>query len=54
MKDWLIKKRVNSNLNESKSNFLANKTVTHVLKLYVKNNMIQNNSGPKPNYKIVY
>ena len=46
--------RVNSNLNADQSNFLANKTVKHVLELYVKNNIIQDNSGPKPNYKTVY
>ena len=53
MKDLLIKKPVNSNLNADQSKFLANKTVRYVLELYVKNN-IQNNSSPKPNYKIVY
>ena len=36
------------------SNFLANKTMRYVLELYVKNNSIQNNPCPKPNYKIVY
>ena len=54
MKDLRIKKRVNSNLNADQSNFLANETVRHVLELYVKNNVIQNNSRPKSNYKIVY
>ena len=53
MKDLLIKKPVNSNLNADQGKFLANKTVRYVLELYVKNN-IQNNSSPKPNYKIVY
>ena len=54
MKDWLIKKRVNYNLNADQSSFLANKNLTHALELYVKNNIIQNNLYPKPNYKIVY
>ena len=54
MKDMLIKKRVDSNLNVDQSNFLANKTVRDVLELYVKNYIIRNNSRPKPNYKIVY
>ena len=54
MKDLLVKKRVDSNLNADQSNFLANKTVRDVLELYVTNNSIQNNSRPKPNYKIVY
>ena len=53
MKDLLIKKRVNSNLNADQSDFLASKTVRHVLELYLKNS-IQDNSRPKPNYKIVY
>ena len=52
MKDLLIKKRVNSTLNAGQSNFLANKKVRHVLELYVKNNIIQNSSLPKPNYGI--
>ena len=46
--------RVNSNLNADQGNFLEKKTVRHVLELYVKNNIIRNNSRPKPNYKIVY
>ena len=54
MKDVLIKKRANYNLKADQNNFLANKTVRHVLELYEKNNIIQNNSRPKPNYKIVY
>ena len=54
MKDLLIKMRVNSNLNADQGNFLKKKTVRHVLELYVKNNIIRNNSRPKPNYKIVY
>ena len=54
MKDMLIKKRVDSNLNVDQSNFLGNKTVREVLELYVKNYIIRNNSRPKPNYKIVY
>ena len=54
MKDLLIQKSVDSNLNADQSNFLANKTVRDVLELYVKNNFIQNNSRPKPNYEIVY
>ena len=54
MKDLLIKKCVDSNINADQSNFLANKTVRDVSELYVKNNIIQNNSHPKPNYKIVY
>ena len=54
MKDWLIKKRVNYNLNADQSSFLANKNLRHALELYVKNNIIQNNLYPKPNYKIVY
>ena len=54
MKDPLIKKRVDSNLNADQSNFLANKTVRDVLELYVKNHTIQKNSRPKPDYKIVY
>ena len=54
MKDWLIKKRVNCNLNADQSSFLANKNLRHALELYVKNNIIQNNLRPKPNYKIVY
>ena len=54
MKDMLIKKRVDSNLNVDQSNFLGNKTVRDVLELYVKNYIIRNNSRPKPNYKIVY
>ena len=53
MKDLLTKKRVDSNLNAYQSNFRANKLVRDVLELYVKNNIIQNNSRPKPNYKIV-
>ena len=53
-KDLLIKKLLNSNLNAHRRNFLANKTVRLVLGPYVKNNIIQNNSRPKPNYKIVY
>ena len=53
MKDVLIKKRANYNLKADQNNFLANKTVRHVLELYEKNN-IQNNSRPKPNYKTVY
>ena len=53
MKDLPIKKRVNSNLNADQSDFLASKTVRHVLELYLKNS-IQDNSRPKPNYKIVY
>ena len=35
IKDLLIKKHVNSNLNTYQSNFLANKTVRLVLGLYV-------------------
>ena len=54
MKDLLIKKRVDCNLNADQNNFLANKTVKDVLELYVKYNIIQNNSRPKPSYKIVY
>ena len=54
MKDMLIKKRVDSNLKTDPSNLLANKTVRDVLELYVKNNVIWNNSRPKPSYKIVY
>ena len=53
MKDLLTKKRLDSNLNAYQSNFRANKLVRDVLELYVKNNIIQNNSRPKPNYKIV-
>ena len=53
MKDLLTKKRVDSNLNAYQSSFRANKLVRDVLELYVKNNIIQNNSRPKPNYKIV-
>ena len=53
MKDLLTKKRVDSNLNAYQSNFRANKLVRDVLELYVKDNIIQNNSRPKPNYKIV-
>ena len=52
MKDLLIKKCVDSNINADQSNFLANKTVRDVSELYVKNNIIQNNSHPKPNYKM--
>ena len=44
MKDFFIKMRVDSNLSADHSNFLANKTVEHVLELYVTNNFIQNNS----------
>ena len=54
MKDMLLKKRVDSSLNADQSNFLENKTVRDVLELYMKNNIIQNNSHPKPNHKIVY
>ena len=54
MKDLLIQKSVDSDLNADQSNFLANRTVRDVLELYVKNNFIQNNSRPKPNYEIVY
>ena len=54
MKDLLIKKRVDANLNADQSSFLANKTVRDVLELQVTNNIIQNNSCLKPNYKIVY
>ena len=54
MKDLLIKKHVNSNLNADQSNFLANKTVRLALGLYGQNNMIQNNSCSKLNLKIVY
>ena len=50
IKDFLIKKRVNVNADES--NFLANKTVRLILGLYVLNNIIQNISRPKLNYKI--
>ena len=35
MKDWLIKKRVNYNLNADQSSFLANKNLRHALELYV-------------------
>ena len=35
MKDLLIKKGANSNLNKEQGNFLTNKTVTLVLGLYV-------------------
>ena len=54
MKDLLIKKRVDSTLNEDQSKFLANKTVRDVLELCMRNYFIQNNSLPKPNYKIIY
>ena len=54
MKDLLIKKRVDANLNADQSSFLANKTVRDVLELQVTNNIIQNNSCLKPNYEIVY
>ena len=52
MKDLLIKKRANSNLNKEQGNFLTNKTVTLVLGLYVY--IIQINLRPKQNLKIVY
>ena len=48
------KKCVDSNLNADQSNFLAKKLAWDVLELYVKNNIVHNNSRPKPNYKIVY
>ena len=54
MKDLLIKKRGISALNADQSNFIENKTVWHVLEVYTNNNIMQNNSCPKPNYKIVY
>ena len=54
MKDLLIRKPVDSNLNEDQSNVLAKKTVRDVLEFYVKNDFIQNISRPKLNYKIVY
>ena len=54
MKDLLIKKRIDSNLNAHQSNFLAKNTVMDVLESYVKNDIIQNKSRPNPNYKIVY
>ena len=47
MKDLLIKKRANSNLNKEQGNFLTNKTVTLVLGLYVY--IIQINLRPKQN-----
>ena len=50
MKNLLIQKSVDSNLNADQSNFPANKTVRDGLELYVENNFIQNNSRPKPNY----
>ena len=53
MKDLLIKKRANSNLNADQSNFLTNKTLTLVLGLYM-NGIIQINLRPKQNCKIVY
>ena len=40
MKDLLMKKWQNSNLNANQKSFLANKTVRHVLELYVKNDII--------------
>ena len=52
MKDLLIKKRANSNLNKEQGNFLTNKTVTLVLGLYVY--IIQINLRPKQNWKIAY
>ena len=42
MKDLLVKKRVDSNLNADAGH--ANKTVRDVLELHMKNNIIQNNS----------
>ena len=54
MKDLLIKKRIDSNLNAHQSNFLAKNTVMDVLESYVKNDIIQNKSRPSTNYKIVY
>ena len=54
MKDLLIKKRIDSNLNADQSNFLAKNTVMDVLESYVKNDIIQNKSRPNTNYKIVY
>ena len=41
-------------LNTDQSSSLANKTTRLVLGLYVQNNIIQNNSHPKSNYKFVY
>ena len=35
-------------------NFLVNKIVRLFLGLYVQNDIVQNNSHPKPNLKIVY
>ena len=43
MKDLLIKKCVDSNLNADAG--LANKTVRDALEVYVKDNIIQNNSS---------
>ena len=48
MKDLLIKKGIDSNLNADQSNFLSKKTVMDVLESYVKNDIIQNNSTPEP------
>ena len=45
---------VKENHDIKKCNFLANKTVRLVLGSYVLINLFQNNSCPKPNYKIVY
>ena len=53
MKDLFLKKRVDSHLNADQSDLLANNLVRDVLELYVKNNIVQNNSRPKPNYQIV-
>ena len=47
-----IKRRVN--LNIERSILLANKTARFFLELYLQNNIIQNNSRPKPDYKIIY
>ena len=54
MKDLLIRKPVDSNLNEDQSNVLAKKTVRDVSEFYVKNDFIQNISRPKLNYKNIY
>ena len=54
MKVLLIKMRVNSNLNADQGNFLEKKTVRHVLELYVKNNIIRNNSRPKPLLSVMH
>ena len=54
MKDLLIKKRVDSDINADQIYFLANKTVKGVLELYAKNIIIHNYSRPKTNYKTVY